>query len=167
MKWGQRGHAPGADSTLPATLYKFCIILAMNSFLRSKTDSSKGGEGPEAGGGGARCTPNPYLGFWRHGPQGGQLGKRRMLRGGSGAPAAPHTGQVCFPAEAWCPSHAPKVRPRKMQQGQEGCRGAWGSAHVHLQALPSLVVATRPFLRYPEIWGDHYCAESHSHWPGA
>lgn len=32
---------------MPATLYKFCIILAMNSSFCSKADRSKGGEGPE------------------------------------------------------------------------------------------------------------------------
>lgn len=37
----------GAVSALPATLYKFCIILAMNSSFCSKADRSKGGEGPE------------------------------------------------------------------------------------------------------------------------
>lgn len=36
----------GAVSALPATLYKFCIILAMNSSFCSKADRSKGGEGP-------------------------------------------------------------------------------------------------------------------------
>lgn len=37
----------GAVSALPATLYKFCIILAMNSSFCSEADRSKGGEGPE------------------------------------------------------------------------------------------------------------------------
>lgn len=32
---------------MPATLYKFCIILAMNSSFCSEADRSKGGEGPE------------------------------------------------------------------------------------------------------------------------
>lgn len=36
----------GAVSAVPATLYKFCIILAMNSSFCSKADRSKGGEGP-------------------------------------------------------------------------------------------------------------------------
>lgn len=40
-------HVLGAVSALPATLYKFCIILAMNSSFCSKADRSKGGEGPE------------------------------------------------------------------------------------------------------------------------
>lgn len=38
----------------PATLYKFCIILAMNSFSAAR-DSSKGKEGPEAGHGRGEC----------------------------------------------------------------------------------------------------------------
>ena len=54
----RRGRAawpvPGADSALPTMLYKFCIISAMNSFLHSKTDSSKGREGLAVGGGGRR-----------------------------------------------------------------------------------------------------------------
>lgn len=53
-----------ADSALPATLYKFCIILAMNSFLRSQTDSSKGKEGLEAGRGRGRGKMHPKSLTW-------------------------------------------------------------------------------------------------------
>lgn len=55
----QRGQQCGlsrADAALPTTLYKFCITSAGNSFLPSKTDSSKGKEGPAAGGGGGGQT---------------------------------------------------------------------------------------------------------------
>ena len=46
---GRVGGLCRVDSALPTTLYKFCIISAMNSFLHSKTDSSKGREGPVVG----------------------------------------------------------------------------------------------------------------------
>ena len=46
---GRVGGLCRVDSALPTTLYKFCIISAMNRFLHSKTDSSKGREGPVAG----------------------------------------------------------------------------------------------------------------------
>lgn len=135
---------PSTDSALPATLYKFCIILAMNSFLRSKTDSSKGKEGPETGGGGVRCTLNPYLRLWRPGDQGPW---DKSVGGWEKPPGTSHRGQV---------------------QALEGFRArAQGEArsldcHLEIPILLQPSEAVRPFLMHNKAQGGHPPSRSHT-----
>lgn len=170
--------APSADSVLPATLYKFCIILARNSFLRSKTDSSKGEEGLEAGRGRGEMHPKPLtrvLENWRTGRP-----RQECQRTGKVSQHIPQ-GPGDFQVQQLRPRRVP-LEPRQCLEGfrvraQEGAAGRGEEAQSHpeprvvheptLRSPCTSSEAAGPFLRQgPQGPGRSPSAKGRARWPG-